>query len=110
MPIHLPAVSRREFLFTVGAGLVSCSSNAFGREIEGDLVYLSVPEGAADAPFIPIDSEIKESIRKKQEELAKARQAQAMEKLKQVKNVDLPSPESGGDDVIIIFNKNSGAV
>ena len=40
MPVHLPAQNRRQFLFTVGAGLVACSSDVFGREVEGDLVYL----------------------------------------------------------------------
>jgi len=40
MPIHLPAQNRRQFLFTMGAGLVTCSSDAFGGEVDGDLVYL----------------------------------------------------------------------
>jgi 3',5'-cyclic-AMP phosphodiesterase len=40
MPIHLPAQNRRQFLATVGAGLVACTSEVFGSEVEGDLVYL----------------------------------------------------------------------
>ena len=40
MPIHLPAQGRRQFLFTVGAGLLACSTEAFGQEIEEDLLYL----------------------------------------------------------------------
>lgn len=40
MPIHLPAQNRRQFLVTLGAGLVTCSSEAFGSDVDGDLVYL----------------------------------------------------------------------
>lgn len=40
MPIHLPAQNRRQFLIAMGAGVVACSSEAFGIEMEGDLVYL----------------------------------------------------------------------
>ena len=40
MPIHLPAQNRRQFLISVGAGLVACSFKSFGRELEDDLVYL----------------------------------------------------------------------
>lgn len=40
MPIHLPAQNRRQFLFTVGAGLVACALDAVGSNIDGALVYL----------------------------------------------------------------------
>ncbi len=40
MPIHLPAQNRRQFLITLGAGLVTCSSEAFGSDVDSDLVYL----------------------------------------------------------------------
>ena len=71
---------------------------------EGQEIFLTVPENADNVAFQPIDPSIKEEIQRKQEEEAKKRQAQAMEKLKQVKDVDLPSPESGGEDVIIVFD------
>lgn len=43
MPLHLPGQNRRQFLQSVGAGLLVCSSTAFAAEssdIEDDLVYL----------------------------------------------------------------------
>lgn len=40
MPIHLLEQSRRQFLLTLGAGLVACTSRAWAREIDEDLVYL----------------------------------------------------------------------
>jgi multidrug efflux pump subunit AcrA (membrane-fusion protein) len=71
---------------------------------EGQEIFLTVPENTDNVVFQPIDPSIKEEIQRKQEEEAKKRHAQAMEKLKQVKDVDLPSPESGGEDVIIVFD------
>ncbi len=42
MPIHLPTQNRREFLATVGVGILTFSTASFGAEntIEEDLVYL----------------------------------------------------------------------
>ncbi|MEW4528319.1 metallophosphoesterase [Maioricimonas sp. JC845] len=40
MPVHLPAHNRRQFLATVGAGLVASASPAFGKTVDGTLVYL----------------------------------------------------------------------
>lgn len=68
-------------------------------------IYLSVPELNDNIAFIPIDPAIKEEIKKKQEEEAKARKAQAMKKMEKVKNVDMPSPNSdGGGGGFIIVN------
>ena len=42
MPFHFPAGNRRQFLLTVGAGLVACTTDVSGgeAEVEDDLVYL----------------------------------------------------------------------
>ncbi len=40
MPIHLPALSRRQFLMTAGAGVLALSSPAWADEPERDVVYL----------------------------------------------------------------------
>lgn len=41
MPVHLPAQNRRQFLFTLGAGFITCSTGAFASENQSDdLVYL----------------------------------------------------------------------
>ncbi|MFH1303169.1 MAG: metallophosphoesterase [Planctomycetota bacterium] len=41
MPVHLPAQNRRQFLFTLGAGFITCSTGAFASETQaGDIVYL----------------------------------------------------------------------
>lgn len=67
MPIHLPAQNRRQFLLTVGAGLVACSSGAFGREIESDLVYLLNDTHIGEEQ--PPDSAIPSHLRQAVEEL-----------------------------------------
>ena len=40
MPIHLPAQNRRQFLLTVGAGMVACTTDSFSSALDEDLVYL----------------------------------------------------------------------
>ncbi|MCA9022725.1 MAG: metallophosphoesterase, partial [Planctomycetaceae bacterium] len=41
MPVHLPAQNRRQFLFTLGAGFITCSAGAFASETQSDdIVYL----------------------------------------------------------------------
>ena len=42
MPLHFPAQNRRQFLTTVGAGVLTFASSSFGAEsnVEEDLVYL----------------------------------------------------------------------
>ena len=52
---------------------------------EGDMIYLSPPQEKLDAPFVPIGSEIKERINRQQEEEKAKRQAEAMEKRREVK-------------------------
>lgn len=64
MPIHLPAQNRRQFLFTIGAGLVTCSSEALGREVESDLVYLlnDTHIGEKHPPDSTIPSHLRQAI------------------------------------------------
>ncbi len=69
----------------------------------GDYVYLVPPKKAKDAPFIPLDPAIKEDIRKKQEEAAKKRQAEAMERRKKVEGIEKPSGRSKDDGVVIFY-------
>ena len=43
MPVHLPAQNRRQFLFTLGAGFVTCSSGLLAKEQsdqQSDIVYI----------------------------------------------------------------------
>lgn len=40
MPVHLPAQNRRQFLFTLGAGFVTCTTGAFANEQQEEIVYL----------------------------------------------------------------------
>lgn len=40
MPVHLPAQNRRQFLLTLGAGFVTCSTGAFASERQSEIVYL----------------------------------------------------------------------
>lgn len=69
MPIHLPAQNRRQFLLTAGAGLAACSSVAYGREVEGDLVYLlnDTHIGEKQPPDSPVPSHLRRAV----EELVK---------------------------------------
>ena len=61
MPIHLPAPNRRQFLVTAGAGLVACSSRAFGEEADGDLVYVlnDTHIGEKHPPSSPVPSHLR---------------------------------------------------
>ncbi len=41
MPVHLPAQNRRQFLFTLGAGFLTCSTGAFAKDSQqSDIIYL----------------------------------------------------------------------
>jgi hypothetical protein len=64
MPVHLPAQNRRQFLVTVSAGLVACSSDAFGRDVEGDLVYLlnDTHIGEKHPPGSPVPSHLRLAV------------------------------------------------
>lgn len=71
----------------------------------GEEVYLTEPNNKSSLSWIPIDQSIKDEIRQKQEEAKRAREAQAMERRKKMKGVDMPSPSSdGGGGGIIIIN------
>jgi len=67
MPIHIPAQSRRQFLVTVGAGLVACASDSFGGEVDGDLVYLLNDTHIGEAH--PMSSSVPAHLRQVVEEL-----------------------------------------
>ncbi len=64
MPIHMPAQSRRQFLITVGAGVLTCSSEAFGEESESDLVYLlnDTHIGEKHPPKSPVPSHLRQVV------------------------------------------------
>lgn len=70
---------------------------------QGEMVYLTVPEGTKDVPWINIDPGIKEEIRKKQEEEKRMREAQALERQKKMKDVAPPTPDAGGDGGFVII-------
>lgn len=70
MPIHLPGQNRRQFLHTVGAGLLVCSSKAFAAEsseTEDDLVYLLNDTHIGEKQ--PADSPVPSHLRQVIEEL-----------------------------------------
>ena len=67
MPIHLPAQNRRQFLLTVGVGLVACTSESFGNEVDGDLVYLLNDTHIGEVH--PMDSAVPSHLRQVVEEL-----------------------------------------
>lgn len=64
MPIHLPAQSRRKFLITMGAGVLTCSSEASGSETEGDLVYLlnDTHIGEKHPPESPVPTHLRQAV------------------------------------------------
>lgn len=61
MPVHLPAHNRRQFLATVGAGLVASASPAFGKTVDTSLVYLlnDTHIGERHPPDSPIPTNLK---------------------------------------------------
>lgn len=69
----------------------------------GEMVYLTVPEGTKDVPWNYIDPTIKEEIKKKQEEDRRAREAQALERQKKMKDIAPPTPDGGSDGGMIII-------
>ena len=75
----------------------------FGLQ-EGDEIFLTVPQDGDKLDFVPVAAEIKEEIRKKQEEEARQRQAEAMRRKEKVKGADMPSSRSdrGGGRFIVI--------
>lgn len=75
----------------------------FGLE-EGDRVLFVAPSSDKEYEFVPLADDIKAEILKKQEEEEAKRQAQALERQKQVGKVDLPSDGGGGGDFIIIMD------
>lgn len=75
----------------------------FGLE-EGDRVLFATPSADKEYELIPLPEDVKAEILKKQEEEEKKRQAQALERQKQIGKVDLPSDGGGGGDFIIIMD------
>lgn len=66
MPIHLPAPNRRQFLLTVGAGIVACSTSRGGQDgdIQEDLVYLlnDTHIGEKHPPDSPVPSHLRQVV------------------------------------------------
>ncbi|MFG0333049.1 MAG: metallophosphoesterase family protein [Maioricimonas sp. JB049] len=64
MPIHLPAHNRRRFLASLGAGLVTCSSSAFARDIDETLVYLlnDTHIGEKHPPDSPVPTHLRQVV------------------------------------------------
>ncbi|MEQ8786574.1 MAG: metallophosphoesterase [Pirellulaceae bacterium] len=76
MPLHLPAASRRQFLVTVGAGIVACGAPALAEEKrEEDLVYLLNDTHIGEKH--PADSPIPSHLRQVVEELVALKRAPA---------------------------------
>ncbi|MEM9820761.1 MAG: HlyD family secretion protein [Bacteroidota bacterium] len=71
---------------------------------EGDEIHFSGPDDEREIAFIPLDEKIKEEIRRKQEEDRKRRQAQMLEKMKRVKDENLPDDRKSTGGRVIIFN------
>ncbi|MCI5083554.1 MAG: efflux RND transporter periplasmic adaptor subunit [Saprospiraceae bacterium] len=76
---------------------------AFGLE-EGDQIHMAQPGDPDDYPFVPLDPNIKEKIRKEQEEAEKARQAKAEERKKKMDKTPFKNDDSGGGDFMIIMD------
>lgn len=70
---------------------------------EGEMVYLTVPENLKEAPWYYIDPDLKEEIKKQQEEAKRERELQALERQQKMKDVAPPSPESGGQSGMVII-------
>lgn len=64
MPIHLTHPSRRQFLITVGAGLVACRSGVFAAETQEELVYLlnDTHIGEKHPPDSPVPSHLRQAV------------------------------------------------
>ena len=70
---------------------------------EGDVIYLSPPQESLSAPFVFIEQAVKEQALRQQEEDRKKRQAEAMEKRKEVQGMEPSgSREKSRGEMIII--------
>ena len=74
----------------------------YGLE-EGDIIYLSPPKESLSAPFVLIDQAVKAQALRQQEEDIKKRQAEAMERRKEVQEMEPSgSREKSRGEMIII--------
>ncbi|MCA9021316.1 MAG: metallophosphoesterase [Planctomycetaceae bacterium] len=67
MPVHLPAQNRRQFLFTLGAGFVTCSTGLLAKEQDTqqtDIVYLlnDTHIGEKHPPKSPVPTHLREVV------------------------------------------------
>lgn len=69
---------------------------------ENDEIYLSTPQESEKLTFVPLPEEVKEEIRKKQEEARKKREAEALARSKQVPKENIQSDNSSGGGFFII--------
>jgi len=104
----LPFVYKRQAGAIVRQEVITGPSNDVGIIIDhglekGDEVFLAVPTNTENLEFVPIDQAIKEKILAEQEADARRRKAEAMERRKEVSDIEPPSSSSGdGGGVIII--------
>ncbi|MCA9089388.1 MAG: metallophosphoesterase [Planctomycetaceae bacterium] len=75
MPIHLPALSRRQFLMTTGASVLALSSPVWADVTERDVVYLLNDTHIGEKQ--PADSPVPTHLRQVVEELVALRQKPA---------------------------------
>lgn len=68
---------------------------------EGDEVLLIIPDDAHELKLVPIDTKIKDDLRKKLDAEKKKRQEEALKKMKEVKEEYQPKNEKGGGGMII---------
>ncbi|GJM32988.1 MAG: secretion protein HlyD [Saprospiraceae bacterium] len=70
---------------------------------DGDQIYLTIPEGGKEAALIRLDPAIKADIQKKLDEERLAREARTKEKQEKLKNLEMPTANSGGNNGFIII-------
>lgn len=64
MPVHLPTQNRRQFLFTLGAGLFAASARGDAGDREDDLIYLlnDTHIGEKHPPNSPVPSHLRQAV------------------------------------------------
>lgn len=70
---------------------------------EGDVILLGPPADSKDLAFVPVDPEIKASIKKEQEDAAEKRRKEAAERRKSVEGIEAPISGAGDEGGFIII-------
>lgn len=71
---------------------------------EGDQIVLTIPNNSDNLNLIPLDPAIKEEIKKKQEAEKAKRKAEALKRMKDVKEPFSPDAGGGGNSRVVIFH------